>query len=118
MKGFGLTSSGDIKIEKNQIVMVENEELLRQNVQSVLGTNKGEWTLNTDEGIAFQNILGKSVNEDIVRYEILKGLTQADSSFVIDTIEAEKDTARRKLTVKFTAKNENGETVSGVKIWG
>lgn len=59
MKGFQLDSNGDIVISGGHIQMVDGDELLRQTVQSVLGTNKGEWVLNTDEGIDFKNILGK-----------------------------------------------------------
>lgn len=40
--------------------MIEDNELLRQTVQTVLSTNKGEWVLNKDEGINYRNILGKS----------------------------------------------------------
>ncbi len=47
-----------------QIEMVEGNELLAQTVKTVLGTNKGEWALNTDEGITFANILGKHKNTD------------------------------------------------------
>lgn len=63
MKGFKLNSKGDVEITNNQIAMVEGNELLRQNVQSVLGTNKGEWIFNPDEGIDFRNILGKVAPE-------------------------------------------------------
>ena len=59
MKGFKIDKNGDVVIEKNQIQMVENNELLRQTVQCILNTNKGEWPLNEDEGINFYNILGK-----------------------------------------------------------
>ncbi len=45
---------------KNQeIQMVNGSELLRQTVKTVLSTNKGEWSLNINEGIDFYNILGK-----------------------------------------------------------
>ena len=40
--------------------MVHGAELTRQTVECVLGTNKGEWSLNVDEGINFKNILGKA----------------------------------------------------------
>lgn len=63
MKGFKLTSTGDVEIKNNQIQMIEGNELLRQTVECVLGTNKGEWFLNPDEGINFQNILGKRTPE-------------------------------------------------------
>lgn len=54
-----LNSNGDVAIKDNHILMIEGKELLRQTVQFVLGTNKGEWTLNAEEGINFKNILGK-----------------------------------------------------------
>jgi phage baseplate assembly protein W len=63
LKGFKLNSKGDVEIKNNQIETVEGNELLRQTVQSVLGTNKGEWIFNPDEGINFKNILGKGVPE-------------------------------------------------------
>ena len=59
MKGFKLDSNGDVVIKENQIVMVGEKELLRQSIQQVLGTNKGEWSLNKEEGVNFYNILGK-----------------------------------------------------------
>lgn len=59
MKGFALDEKGDLIIENNEIVMVNGNDLLKQNVKSVLSTNKGEWSLNVEEGINFNNILGK-----------------------------------------------------------
>ena len=47
-------------IESGDIQMVHGAEYLRQTAECVLGTNKGEWSLNIDEGINFTNILGKA----------------------------------------------------------
>lgn len=58
MKGFKL-KDGDIEIVENKISMVSGNDLLRQTTETVLGTNKGEWVLNPDEGIKFSTILGK-----------------------------------------------------------
>ena len=58
MKGFEL-SNGDVVIKNGEIQMVSGAELTRQTVETVLGTNKGEWFFNVDEGITFSNILGK-----------------------------------------------------------
>lgn len=55
-----MDENGDISIVNGRIEMIEGSELLAQTVQSVLGTNKGEWVLNKEEGINFRNILGKS----------------------------------------------------------
>lgn len=59
MKCFALDDKGDLLIKNNEIVMINGNELLKQNIEMVLSTNKGEWSLNIDEGINFANILGK-----------------------------------------------------------
>lgn len=113
MKGFALDKNGDVIIENNKIKIVNGKELIRQNVQTVLGTNKNEWFLNIDEGIDFNNILGKKKDDEIIRNEILQGLQQVDSSFVLETFNCELDRKNRKLTIDFKAKNSDGETVEG-----
>lgn len=59
IKGFRLDENGDVLIENGEIGMVHGAELTQQTIKSVLGTQKGEWFLNLDEGINYQNILGK-----------------------------------------------------------
>lgn len=113
MKGFALDSNGDVIIEKNKIKMVDGAELIRQTVQTVLGTNKYEWFLNIDEGIDFNNLLGKKKDDDIIRNEIIQGLQQVDSSFVLENFNCDFDIKSRKLTINFKAKNSDGEIVSG-----
>lgn len=115
MQGFMLNSDGDVVIQNGQIQIINGDELLRQTVQSILGTNKGEWFLNIDEGITFSNLLGKEKNEELIRNEILQGLLQVDSSFYIDTFSYE--VVGRKLKINFVAKNSNDETVEGVQEW-
>lgn len=113
MKGFALDSNGDVIIENNRIKMIDGNELIRQKVQTVIGTNKGEWFLNIDEGIDFNNLLGKKKDDEIIRNEIIQGLQQVDSSFVLETFNCDFDRKNRKLTVNFKAKNSDGEIVSG-----
>jgi hypothetical protein len=59
LKGFKLDSSGDIIINNNTIEMISGNELLAQTVRTLLGTNKGEWALNEQEGINHRNIIGQ-----------------------------------------------------------
>ena len=120
MKGFKLDSTGDIDIvlnennKRKEIQLIDGKELIQQTLESVLGTNKGEWFLNESEGITFSNILGKNVDEEIIRNEIQQGLIQVDSSFVMTSFEMNMDAQTRTLKILFTAKNENGEEISGV----
>lgn len=116
MKGFALDNAGDVIIQNNRVQMIDGNELLRQTIQSVLGTNKGEWFLNKDEGITFSNITGKGITEDIIRHEIQQGLLQIDSSFVLTAFEL-SNTEDRKYKVYFSATNENEEEVSGINYY-
>ena len=59
MKGFKLNEHGDVVIENGVIQMAHGTELTKQTTKSVLGTQKGEWFLNWEEGINHNAILGK-----------------------------------------------------------
>lgn len=118
MIGFKLDEKGDILIENNQIQMVSGDELIKQTVKTVIGTNKGEWFLNEDEGITFENILGKFVDEDIIKTEIEDGLLQIDDSFSFTGFCYEFDTDKRKLSISFSAVNDDGTVIEGENTFG
>ena len=54
------------------------------------------------------------MDNDIIKNEILQGLLQVDSSFVITDFFSEFDSTTRKLSVSFVAQTDKGETVSEV----
>lgn len=91
--------------------MVDGDELLRQKIQEVLQTNKGEWFADWEHGVKFDNLLGKGVTEDMVRKEIEDGLRQVDENLYISDFSMK--TEGRKLIVDFTAANEaDNSTIS------
>ena len=99
MTGFALDENNDILIKDNQIQMINGSELTKQTIQTVIGTNKGEWCLNEDEGITFDNILGKHTPDyEVVKTEIEQGLLQVDD-FNSNT---------RKLDISFQAESSDG----------
>lgn len=118
MYGFLLDENKDVKIENGDVQLVSGNKLTRQTVECILGTNKGEWCLNTDEGIRFENILGKYTNgnSDVIRNEIEEGLSQVDSSFFIINFLAEPDKSNRMLNVSFSAQNNNGTVIQQPNI--
>lgn len=117
MKGFALDENGDVLIENNEISIVVGDSLLQQKVWTVLHTNLGEWFFDWNQGIDFSNILSKGTNEELIRYEIERGLSQVDSSFVITEFSYEADMIRRKAKVTFKAQIESGEKVGGELTW-
>lgn len=80
MKGFMLTN-GDLSITNNEIDMIEGGALKAQTIQQVLSTNKGEWFYNENEGINFENILGK---------QRVKTTTSAKDSYYLGEISSMK----------------------------
>lgn len=112
MRGFKLTQAGDVEIKNNKIQMIADDELTRQSIQYLLSTNNGECFYNENEGISFQNILGKNVEDDIVKSEILEGLMQIDNTFAITDFSAERNAETRKLDVKFTASTADEKVVA------
>lgn len=108
MKSLALDSTGDLLIENNELQMVDGNELLRQKVQEVINTNKGEWFFDWEQGIDFSSILGKGVTEDAVMLEIENGLKQVDEDLIMTNFTMKKD--GRKLIVSFTASNKTTST--------
>lgn len=51
------------------------------------------------------------MDENVIKSEIEQGIAQVDSSLTIERFECKLDTKTRKLTVRFTAKSQNNETV-------
>lgn len=117
MKGFALDKDGDVLIENNEISIVVGGSLIQQKVATVLRTNLEEWFFDWDEGVDYDNLLGKNANEELARYEIGRGLSQVDSTFTITEFSFEVDRATRKAKINFKAQNENGEEVGGEYTW-
>lgn len=112
IKGFKLNKDGDVVINNGLVAIVDGNKLLRQTVETVLGTNNGEWRLNPDEGINFDYIITKSPDFDVIRSEIIGGLLQVDSSFVLDDYSYNFDKNKRTLNITFKATSKTG-TISG-----
>ena len=110
LKDFSLDSNGDIIIRNNDIQLISDKNLTIQKIRMALGTNKGEWLFNENEGINFGVMLVKNPNEDQILDTVLDGLRQIDETFNITSYSFK--TIQRRLILTFTATNENGEEIS------
>lgn len=118
MKGFALDENGDVLIENGAISIVTGDSLLQQKVLTVLRTNLQEWFFDWDQGVDFNNLLGKGTSEELARYEVERGLAQVDSTFIITEFAYTVDKAARKASVTFKAQTASGEDVGGEVAWG
>lgn len=107
MKCFTVVN-GDITFKKNDIALISGIEHERQVISAVLGTNTGEWFLNENEGINFRVILTKNPDFDLIRSEIISGLNQINSDYVLASFEHTLDKERNLLlSITITRDGEN-----------
>lgn len=117
MVGFALDANGDVLIENNEISIITGDDLLQQKVWLILRTNLKEWFFDWEQGIDFSNLIGKKTNEELVRYEIERGLAQVDSTFSITEFVYTEDRAARAAKATFRATTASGEEVGGDFAW-
>lgn len=110
MKSFS-TRNGDVVVDKT-IEMVDGSELVRQKVERVLGTNKGEWSYDKEEGIPFPVVLRKNPDKDEIRAAIEEALIKIDETFAITEFSVEME--NRDATISFRAVNADGMAVTEV----
>ena len=107
MSSIKINSSNDIEIINNDLFLIEGRDEIAQVLRQELRFFLGEWFLNTDGGIPYlQEILKKNPNastiDAIFKNKIL------ESPGVIELTEYELTLEKRKLTLVFKARTEEG----------
>lgn len=115
MKGFKLDLNGDISITDGKIDMINDTELEKQTIKTVLGTNKGESPFNADEGIDFKQVLGKGITKDMIKTQIQSGIHQVNADRIIDDFEC--DFKDRHSNVSFIVREATGSSFQVEKEW-
>lgn len=118
MKGFKLDGKGDVVIRNGDIELVHGNELLRQTVQQVTGTNKGEWAMNADEGIDFHKVLAKEQDEDVIRAELEQAARLVDDTLSVKSFSVSQEIQNRVRTIDYTLVNGDGEEIGGEQNYG
>ena len=119
MQSLKLSETGDLLMNvAGDLVVVDGTEEVAQCCHIGIGTNKGEWFLNPDMGITFSKFLGKQLNEEDMRDELIQGLMQEERIQSVDLIKFAIDAKSRTLLVTFDATSTGGERVKaeGVSI--
>jgi phage baseplate assembly protein W len=103
---------GDIVIDENgDIVMVEDDEELAQSVRSILETRKGEFFLEPNHGVSFDNLLGKQANQHEARDDIIEAVSQEARVAAVTEVVITDDRKTRKRSVNVTVQKEDGTQV-------
>lgn len=106
MRCFSLNDQGDVIIEKNDISLAYDGELIRQKIRQILSTNRGEWWKNEKEGIPVQKVLAKNPNLTQIKDYVRSAVGQVDSSLEMSSCNAE--VVGRTLKIEFSVSGVSG----------
>ena len=114
MKGFAIDDHGDVRVEKNDVKLVYDAELLIQKIRQVLSTNRGEWWLDPKEGIPVQKILKKDPNLAMVRDYVRNAIAQVDAS--LKMTRCDMVTEGRALKINFEVIGSDGAVSAEMEV--
>lgn len=114
MKGFAINDHGDIVIERNDVKLAYDTELLIQKIRQVLSTNRGEWRLDPKEGIPVQKVLRKNPNVAMIRDYVRSAISQVDKS--LQMTRCDITTENRKLKINFEIADQSGTVMMETEV--
>lgn len=101
--------NGDIVIRNGEWIFVEGDEELAQSVKATMQMQRGEFFLEEEAGMRYDNLLGKSSNINEVRDDIIEAVSQEERVRFIVELDISDDERARKRTVTLVIEKENGE---------
>lgn len=108
----------DLVIENNDLVMVDEDEELIQSVRATLMTRKGEFFLDPEYGVSYDNLLGKGTSEEEARDDIIEALSKDEriGSVTNITFVDNSETRTRKISLTIQKQDETELTIDEVEL--
>ncbi len=113
MADLALDNDGDLDISGAELSIVRDDDALVQHCQIRFRLVKGEWFLDTRVGMPyFEKILVKNPDTVVIGALFRKAILEQPGIVEITRFELEFDSAARQLSLAFTAKKDDGGTLS------
>ena len=109
MKTLALEGN-DLKLTKETLLVIEDEQEVAQSLNALLNIRKGEFVLDEHVGMERENMLGKNVNLDEIRDDIIEALSQDERVELVDNVIISVKNRNAKIT--FNAKLIDGQEVN------
>lgn len=110
MADLALDATGDLDLSTNDFTLVEGLEAIRQELQIRYRFFLGEWFLNENEGVPYQNdVLKKNPNEARVRAVMIEVARTTPGVREVTSLELSLDGESRTLSVTVTVGADAGE---------
>lgn len=109
MKAFHMTNDLDLDFDGRELVFTEGLHQLAQEAENSIGTRKGEWFLDEEEGMSYDALYHKPFNKNEFRTDMIEsfsGMTQP-----INMLEAKfgQPNAFRSIGVEVKLRTVDGE---------
>jgi phage baseplate assembly protein W len=98
------------------IKMVDGVDEQKQSVRLLLGTNTGEWFLDTLHGLAYQYLQVKNPNETEIRGAFLQAFDQEARIQEVQELTVDFNHSSRHLAVKFKLRMEDGTMIGEEEV--
>lgn len=108
--------NGDAVVNED-MEMVDGDEMLRQTVELVLSTFKGEWAFDPGEGIDREAVLTKNYDEDEIRGTIEDAVLRINNTLAVTDFVLTVDTHRH-ASISFKILKPEGEALEVAYTYG
>lgn len=108
----------DLVIENNDLVMIDDDEELIQSVKNTLLTRKGEVFLGSEDGMSYENLLGKGTSQEEARDDIIEALSKDERIGSVTNITFIDDPVfrTRKISLTIQKQDETELTIDEVEL--
>ncbi|AKJ41496.1 hypothetical protein [Pragia fontium] len=104
-----LDATGDLDLQRNDLLWIDGAERVHQQLQIKLKLWKGEWFLNTQFGTPYlQQILGKQITLNGALAALKNSINEVDGVLEIEQFNYDFDRQTRQLSVQFAVKTPYG----------
>lgn len=100
---------GDLLLQNNDLMIIDNAERVAQQILITLRFWRGEWFLDTTQGIPYlEYILIKNPNENHIRQILSEAILSVEGVQAVDEMTLDFDAKNRRLYVEYSASTDYG----------
>lgn len=99
---------------RGRLQMVSGMEARKQRLRLRLGTQTGEWFLDSRLGVPWMELAEKGTSRESLRAEMMKAIMADEEVERIENLQIGRITSDRHLTIEFTARLRNGDRLTDV----
>lgn len=101
--------SGDLVVNNGDLLLIDTAERVAQQILITLRFWRGEWFLDTRDGVPYlEYILIKNPNENHIRQILTEKITSVDGVTAVTAMDLAMNSKQRILAVTYTVQTEYG----------